>query len=152
MRKIPLFLSIVCLFLTASCDRVFKDDSPVLLSFENLEEAEYLRVEEPGTSVFRDGAAWATFWEAHSTMAVPSVDFDREMLIAVLWGEGYSGCSNSVEAISRVSVIPVSSRIVVEIGELPFLGPCDALVYPLQVIRVERRDHTVTFAGEVPGQ
>ncbi len=121
------------------------------LPFENLTEAEYFRVQHPTTVAIKDDAAWNQLWEDYWTRQdslPPAVNFEQDMVIAVFWGCGYSGCHWWVEAIEKIIIR--SGRIEVHIGPLPFLGYCDMIVCPLQVVRMRKSDFPVVFIGDVP--
>ena len=153
--------SIALLFLSgalllASCD-LFESENGEPLLFQNVEDAEPLKVQTAHTAVFKNEAAWTAFWEEHVTqinadgeqVAPPKVNFAEDMLIAVFWGDnGYAGCSFFAEAIEGVSA--KSQALTVEVGKLPDLGPCRMSVMPLQVIKVDRTEATVVFKGRVP--
>ena len=126
------------------------------LVFSNLTEAEALNVSNPGTLVFRDEASWQAFWQANANLGapLPVIDFTDEMLIAVFWGNGYSGCQNFVNAIQEVQVrvdgVNTLGVVEVNIGVLPMLGGCITPVTPLQVIVVDTTITSVEFIGFVP--
>jgi hypothetical protein len=153
-------VSLACLVLfvlaLASCES--DTDTVVPIPFENVEEADRFAVTLPGTAVFRDDAAWTTLWEQYWNVydgqgqktPPPRINFEREMVIAVFYGSGFSGCSNWIEVIEGVVKTP--GQIEVRVGPLPVedLGPCLAIVHPLQVAKVRRSSLPVVFTGEVP--
>lgn len=156
MGRSFVLVSLLGALLLASCD-LLNPGSGQTLSFQNVKDAEPLRVQEAQTAVFRREAAWTSFWNDHVTardsdgekIAPPSIDFDEHMLIAVFWGNnGYGGCSSFAEAIESVSA--TSGRVIVSVGRLPDLGPCRMVVFPLQVIKVKRTEQPVEFSGRVP--
>lgn len=121
-------------------------------TFENVEEAGALGVAEPGAAVFNDADAWEAFWHEHVALSPapppPSIDFERRTAVGLFWGE-HSGCRSAVEAVERVRRKgPHAAEV--EVGALPDLGPCDAIVYPVQVITF-RKAWSVEFVGDVPG-
>ncbi|MBN4080917.1 hypothetical protein JYT44_00995 [Caldithrix abyssi] len=144
------------MFMLISCDSPSEIETP--LSFENMEEAKNFDVTEAGTKIFRGNVAWTGLWKHYWNVynsqgektPSPSVDFEREMVIAVFYGSGYSGCSNSIEVIE--DIFNKSGKIEINIGSfsLEDLGLCRTLVYPLQMVIVERSDLPVVFKGEVP--
>lgn len=148
MQKVLIHIWFCGLLLVSSCD-LFKDDSDkgVPLAFEAIEEVERLTIVEPGTAVFRDQPSWEAFWATHPNYSSPAVDFDQYILIGVFWGAGYSGSHNRVEAIT--GILAFRDRIETTVGPLP-PDPGDALVYPIEVIRIERRELPVVFKGKVP--
>lgn len=148
MKRTLILIWLGCLLLVPRCD-LFEDDddTAVPLAFEAIEEVERLTIVDPGTAVFRDKPSWEAFWAAHSANSPPVVDFEQNILIAVFWGAGYSGSHNRVEAIT--GILAFRDRIETTIGPLP-PDPGEALVYPIEVVRVERRELPVVFRGEVP--
>ncbi len=151
----------LCLLLWAmawgGCDRApLEDSDPRIVAFETIKGADGFVLTSPGTQVFREEAFWRTLWG--STWSItdgqgvktppPEIDFDHKMVIAVFWGEGYSGCSNGVEAIN--TIIERDGELVVLVVLLPDLGPCDAVVYPIQMVQLDQTDLPVVFEGDVP--
>ena len=126
------------------------------LVFTDFIAAQPLEVTTPGTQVFKDQATWDAFWQMHAPLAGPApvLDFTQDMLIAVFWGTQNSGCFDFVDAIvnvrARVDAINTLGVIEVDIGPLPNLGSCAALVNPLQVVTVEATITPVVFVGMVP--
>lgn len=160
MRSLKLAALLLCSVLLIACDWLpgQTEDEGDPIDFEDVESAERLDVQQAQTVVFRSEAGWETFWYEHvnsygsegNKTPPPPIDFESRMLIGVFWGEGYSGCSNYVQAIEGVK--ERESRIEVEVGELPDLGACRAFVYPLQVIKMKRSDQSVRFIGKVPAE
>ena len=128
------------------------------IDFENIAEARSFNVPQSGTTVIKSQKEWEVWWENYwnsysekkKKTPPPYIDFKNKMIIAVHWGEGFSGCSNLVNAIERIEKTEDSLMVVV--GELPTLGPCDMLVYPLQIVKVPVMDLPVAFSGEVPAK
>jgi len=126
------------------------------VAYQTLEDSRALRVFGPSVRVFRDGADWRAFWSTHvsavdgegNSLPPPTIAFDQEMLIAVFWGSHGSGCGNLVDAID--SIMRYDDRLEVHVEALPSLGPCTALVEPLQVVVVEQTHEPVVFTGMVP--
>ncbi|MCH8961439.1 MAG: hypothetical protein IH820_08980 [Bacteroidetes bacterium] len=54
----------------------------------------------------------------------------------------------SVEAIN--TIIQRDGELVVLVGLLPDLGPCDAVVYPIQMVQLDQTDLPVVYEGDVP--
>ncbi|MBW8003652.1 MAG: hypothetical protein FVQ80_16850 [Planctomycetes bacterium] len=161
MKKIRLWSSIsMILILLGYCDSPTKPGTPI--PFENIEGAGRFNVPEAGTEVIKDNAAWINLWENYwnafnggGKTPPPSVDFERKMVIAIFYGAdgaAYTGCQNFVETIE--DIIEKSGKIEVRIGPLTLedLGPCDAGLYPLQMVKIERSDLPVIFTGEIPYQ
>ena len=127
------------LLLLAACD-----DSDIMtspsdrLAFEAVESAEALAIQEPGTAVFRDSTTWQEFWKRNtshcSLCPLPEIDFDNKLVIGLFWGVR-SGCSNSVEFIRAISQSATSIDVHVD----PFIAElCEAIVYPLQLVTIDR--------------
>lgn len=68
------------------------------------------------------------------------------MVIGIFWGEGYSGCTNQANAIQRIE--RKNAKIVLTLGKVSDLGPCDMVVFPLQVVKVSKSDSEVIIQGE----
>jgi hypothetical protein len=146
-RSLPPILAM--LVVTAGC-HVFDDDRYArIVPFERVGESGVLAVTEPDARVFLDEVDWQTFWAAHRGGDAPAVDFQREMVIGLFWGRGYSGCTNLAEAIREIR--EGDGRVVVEVDPLNDLGLCDMIVLPNQVVRLERIDKPIQFEGAVPG-
>ncbi len=141
----------------AGCDRApLEEPYPSVIPFETIAGADGFVLTRPGTQVFHEEPFWRTLWGTTWSITdgqgvktpPPEIDFDRKMVIAVFWGEGYSGCSNGVEAIN--TIIQRDGEIVVLVVLLPDLGPCDAVVYPIQMVQLDQTDLPVVFEGDVP--
>ncbi len=159
IKKKTIFCFFIVGFLLISSCEIFEDEEDVWdlyrpLPFEDFEEAAFLIVNEPGTAVFRNQHEWEIFWDAHilptfKEMPLPEVDFEHNILIAVFWGSGYSGCSNWSDSIQ--GIMREQWQIEVHIGSLANLGDCEMLVRSMQVVKLAREDLPVIFTGEVPG-
>ncbi len=124
--------------------------------FVNFLEASLLHVTTPGAFLFRDNDSWNSFCDEYWTgddpgvnIPRPEVDFESDMIIGVFWGRD-GGCYSWVDCIRAVFIWP--DVIDVHISPLPDLGDCDMIVWPLQVIKMERYDLPVEFNGHVPGR
>ncbi len=125
--------------------------------FANLEEARFLSVGKPRNLIFRDETRWKDFWDRHmfatdstgNRIPPPSIDFGKEMVLALFWGPGYGGCTNEANAISTIEI--VDSKVIVNVGEVQFLGLCRAMQHPQQVVTLEKVDLSVVLKGKVPG-
>lgn len=107
-----------------------------------------IRVQYAQSHVVESEHEWRELWESHSRDGVPEVDFSRHELVAVFWGDRPAGCSDRVEAIERAVVR--SGRVEVEVGPLPELGECSAIVSPYDIVEIPRTDLPVVLVGEVP--
>lgn len=144
------------ILLLTSC-KILGDAGRESVPFQHVMDSEFLKVQDSQTAVFKNKSAWTEFWNNHVTrvnsdgekVSAPVIDFNKNMLIAVFWGNnGYSGCSSFVDAIESVSL--KKGMISVNVGKLPDLGSCLMMVSPLQVIEVEKREQPVTFHGQIP--
>jgi hypothetical protein len=126
--------------------------------FVDIEEANNFAVKERGTAVLKNRTAWMALWEQYWNVydgqgrktPPPGIDFNKDMVIALFYGTGYSGCSNRVDVIEKI--VRTRKRIEVRIRSLlpGELGPCCALVYPLQMVKVSKSNLPVVFMGDVP--
>ena len=154
LKAVALVLLIVGLGCTS--DDPTNDPTFFPLVYTDFTAATPLEVPTAGTAVFRDGASWTTFWQANTPLGtpVPPNDFNDEMLIAVFWGAGRTGCDQFIDAIDRVRVridnVNTLGVIEVEIGLLPNLGNCNVPLQPLQVIAVDATSTMVDFVGFLP--
>jgi hypothetical protein len=161
-KIVPLTFLVMFVFVLVSCEsdisntNIGKAENPI--HFEDIEAARSFTVTTPGTAVIKDDAAWTDLWEQYwntydgqgRKTPPPRIAFDEEMVLAVFYGSGYSGCSNRVDVIE--DVVHTWKRIEVRIGSLSFddLGPCTAIVYPLQMVKVRRSGLPVVFVGDIP--
>lgn len=128
------------------------------IEFANIAEARSFNVPESGTSVIKSQQEWKEWWEKYwnrfsgtgEKALPPDVDFKNRMVVGVYWGEGHSGCSNGVNVIRGIERIEDS--LIVTVGELPDLGPCDMVVYPIQMVEIPAMDLPIRFLGAVPGK
>lgn len=122
------------------------EDLPVT----TLEKTEGFRVPTAGHVVIRDSTKYARFVERYWVRddTPPEIDFSQNQLLGVFYGAHYSGCQSEVEVIDKVRYF-VSSMFV-EVGDLPDLGLCEAIVAPHQFAVVPSRMGTVFFQGQAP--
>lgn len=158
MKKIGLFLLAFFLLAFPGCQSITEPEPGVSMGFVDLLDARVLRVDFPHARVFRSREEWEPFWRAycHRTngegeqLPPVEVDFSSHMLVAVFYGVFPSGCSNwADEWIESITRYP--DRIEVQVGQLPPLGDCTAVAWPLQIVLVDRIDLPVHFQGQVPG-
>lgn len=154
----PFYLLLVACLAFPACDLIWgTGGSSEPLTFRSLDEAAYLSADSAGTVVFNDAASWRAFWREHGAWSdstntdslahAPAVDFSRRTAVGMFWSPR-SGCDNLVEAVEEV-VRTAPHVAEVEIGPLPDLGDCEALVYPVQVITFEK-SRRVDFSGMLP--
>lgn len=146
-------LSISILLVWASGCRLVGPDGAEDIPFETVRFDELAHVFEPRTEVVRSrdemDALWMELYPGIDGGPSIPVDFDftERMLAMIFWGQN-AGCSPFVEAVDRVTSGP--GRIFVFVGALPDLGPCRAIIYPVQVISLPQDDRRVAFVGRGP--
>lgn len=130
-------------------------DESELAMFEDFTEASLLHVTPPGAFAFGDDDSWDSFCDQYWSgddpgvnIPRPEVDFESDMIIGVFWGPT-GGCYSWVDCIRAVFIRP--DVIDIHISSLPDLGDCEMIVWPMQVIIMERHDLPVEFHGHVPG-
>ena len=104
-----------------------------------------------GTTVIRDQSRLESFarYPGGDLAPVPEVDFDRQLVVGVFYGGSlHGGCGGDVEVVEAVR--SEGDALVVEVGPLPDLGPCRAIVYPAEMVVVDAKSWDVRFVGEVP--
>lgn len=159
MKTQSLLYSIsMILIVLGACDSPTANGTSI--PFENIEAAPNFRIPFAGTEVIQDSTRlvylWEHYWNRYNEHGektpLPYIDFEKKMVLAVFYGSGYSGCSDVVGIIE--DVIKKSGIIEVHIGVLHIedLGPCDAVINPLQMVKIERSDSPVIFKGEIPIQ
>jgi len=138
----------------ATQSRTYEFNNPEIL-VADVPGQEFFLLPEPGTAVIRSQSEWLTFWDAYWTgkdqngrTPPPFIDFDENMVIAVYYGEGFSGCESRVAVIEEVGF--AAGALQVTVAPLPDLGNCRADLSPLHLVAVTRLDIPVTFVGQVP--
>jgi len=144
-----LFLAMpICLWQCSSphIDLPPSEDLPIT----TLKQTEGFRVPTAGHMIIRDSAKYAQFTDRYwlSEEPPPQIDFNRDLLLGVFYGAHHSGCQSEVEVIEKVRYS--FSSIFVEVGELPDLGLCDAIVAPHHFATVPRRSGAVFFQDQAP--
>lgn len=120
---------------------------------DKLNAIESFWVPTSSTFVIRNKATYdaftANYWQADSPP--PEIDFAENMLLGVSYGDDYSGCSSDVDVIGRVSIVDIgNSPITVSVNRLPSLGPCDAVIAPLDMVLMPKRAENVVFVLSPP--
>ena len=144
--------ALVALLALAACDASLADDAPPdgPVAFATLDlPASPVLVN--GTTVVRSSGELERFARRDDggLAPLPDVDWDRQLVVGVFYGGSlHGGCSGEVEVIR--SVRADGGALVVDVGPLPDLGPCRAIVYPAQMAVVDARAPVVRFTGEVP--
>lgn len=147
MRHALLLTSLAAVL--SACDALSGGD-PV--AYAHLPEREALRVPTAGTTVIRSDPEWTAFWQtfAGRESAVPAVDFSRQTVAVVTYGQDV-GCRHAVETV--MSVERESGAVEAHLRELPFLGHCRGGVYPNDVVVIDARlgaDEALRFVGRRP--
>jgi hypothetical protein len=119
-------------------------------NFKAVEPHVRTQVTEPRNVVVRDEAAWATLWAEHAgkDVALPKIDFSKQMVIGVFRGAQPDGCRST--AIGSVEFKEGKLNVVHE-DTVP--GPgivCTmAIVYPAALVVVSRSEAPVEFTRQV---
>lgn len=112
----------------------------------------FSNITAPRQVVVKDAASWAALWAEHSKtrIAAPSVDFSRNMVVAVFSGDVSSGCKTT----SIVKVVSREGKMVVEYQErdITTVAVCLPVIsQPMQAVSVPRIDAKVEFL-KVPAE
>lgn len=101
-----------------------------------------------GTMVIQTKDEWKKIFSTNSQSYKQKIDFDKSMVICISWGISFSGCYDEVETIKLIEMR--ADEIEVVLGPLPDLGPCEMVVYPTELIVIEKSKLPVRFSGPVP--
>lgn len=122
------------------------------IGFETIDQGPNSGIEERGTVVVRDQAAWRTLWDEHTSDRSdppkrPAVDFNESMVLAAFKGESPDGCHGT--EITNVTGQPNGSILV----EGEFFVVEDAfctqqITYPFHIVKLDAYDAAVEFAME----
>lgn len=134
-----------------------KVDAPVVFrkivsphfNFETIGAEVRTNIRDQRNVVIRDESAWAALWNEHAGpgVAVPKVDFDKQMVIGVFRGPKPSTCHNGGVA----GVGFRDGKLVVGIVDYvpaPGIMCGAAIVYPAHLVTVARSDAPVEFVTE----
>lgn len=104
----------------------------------------------PAQLVFTDAAAFGRFWSGHSTRAAPTVDFQRETVVAVLRGEKTSGGYGvEVSGMSRSGATRVN--VTVDYSDpQPGGFTTTVMTYPFHIVKVEGTGLRFNFQINTP--
>jgi len=143
-----LFSILIIIIILFSCGDAPVDNVPV--NYSDFAEASFLQVTAPGAYVFTDDDSWNSFCDEYwsGNIPRPEVDFDYAMVIGIFWGWD-GGCYRWVNCVQGVYIR--QDVIDVHIAPLPDLGDCDMVIWPLQVITMDKYEMPVEFHGYVPG-
>ncbi|HEB66488.1 MAG TPA: protease complex subunit PrcB family protein [Gammaproteobacteria bacterium] len=138
----PLLLAMLAL-LGAACSLPPAEELPV--PFTTVAMGEQSGIHQPKNVVVRTADEWARLWKLHDAGKRPSIDFGRDMVIAVFLGQrptaGY-----------RVRIMDVRQgpdQLQVHVRERkPDSNAvlAQVLTYPYVMIRLPKKDLPVTFA------
>jgi hypothetical protein len=101
-----------------------------------------------GTMVIRTKEEWKNLFSTNSQSYKQKIDFDKSMVICISWGISFSGCYDEVETIERIEMR--ADEIEIVLGPLPDLGPCEMVVYPTELVVIEKSKLPIRFSGPVP--
>ena len=115
--------------------------------FVTIAEGRVSRVRVPERLVIRDDAGWRVLWRRHADPDAgppPSVNFDRDMVIAVFAGEA---SETTVLAITKVSVTPDRLEVTYTLRDTRPLpsATADGSAAPFQMVRLVRSGLPVGF-------
>ncbi len=80
-----------------------------VVPFQTVDTGQTSGVREPTQAVIRDAAAWTELWRRHAaTRPVPSVDFGKDMVVAV-----FTGVSQDASGIWITRVVSETDRMTV---------------------------------------
>ncbi|MFL6672346.1 MAG: hypothetical protein ACJ8LG_03525 [Massilia sp.] len=134
----------------------FLPKSGTALPFESLVRDSMSGVTAPQNVVLKDAAAFQKLWLQHAGNrsapgAMPKVDFEHQMVLAVFSGRQANGC----HAISVVGVVSDGGKLLVEYDdrEVASVAACAAVVStPMHMVVVERSDAAVGFVPAAGAQ
>jgi PrcB C-terminal len=101
--------------------------------------------------VIKTAKEWRDTWQAHSSISVPpqplpSVDFDREMIVAVFSGEKRTG-GYGIE-ITKIEEESAKRQLLIFVRETqppPGSMTIQAVTQPYQIVRMKKLDFAVEF-------
>ena len=149
MRNRMILSIVMALFL--SCNDI---NERFELQFSNVQRYGSFVFSNKGTTVINNiddyNALWDNWnnYDSDGKTPLPQINFYSLMIIVIHYGSGYSGCTSEVDVIESIETD--NEKIYITIGELPDLGPCDALVYPLQMVQLKKSSMVVVFKGNIP--
>ena len=116
-----------------------------LLPFATIAAGKTSGVRQPARVVIREAASWQRLWRRHAgpTAEPPSVDFGREMVIALFAGETRRPVALAIARITREAGTLVVWYTQVDTRPLP--QPEDVRVTPFHIVRLARSRLPVKF-------
>jgi hypothetical protein len=152
-RLRPLLFAALCLDALA-CSAAF--DAPeqpgtpmpvTRLRAEPYSFAGYSGLRQSERLVVRDAATWAAIWRNVTSAPLPSVDFDREMIVVAALGERPTGGFDIVVESATASGDALTVRIRT-IAPGPSCITTDVLTQPVDVARLPRTADVVRFVDD----
>ncbi|MGH2375194.1 MAG: hypothetical protein ACRDIC_17205 [bacterium] len=118
-----------------------------VVGFQTVDTGQNSGLREPAWLVIRDAPAWTELWQRHAGTArpAPSIDFGRDMVVAV-----FTGVSQDASGVWITRIVREPDRLtvfysLVDPKPLPVLQePASAL--PFHIVRVPRTMAPVWFA------
>jgi len=117
------------------------------LSFETLASGDYSDITEPRQEVYRSSPDFKTFWHQHIGGSLPSVDFQKTMVISAFRGDQKSGGYDiTVESITETN----NEILVVTKTSDPNYDEIVAMVItqPFQVVIMKASSKPVYFCND----
>lgn len=124
-----------------------------VLPFETVARGSYSAIDEPMSLVIRTEEEMDEFWKKHkanqsSSLKIPSIDFDKEMVICMFWGTKNTG-GYSIEV---TQILSYGSDIIVSYEASP--PPEEAMVtmaltQPYHIVKMTALDLPVNFEGNL---
>jgi hypothetical protein len=150
MMYIRAFLLIALVAISIGCASSSKQvpQGMGVVEFSRLKNVASFEMLPKGTMVIRTEAEWKKIFSTNSQSYKQKIDFDKSMVICISWGISFSGCYDEVETIKLIEMR--ADEIEVVLGPLPDLGPCEMVVYPTELIVIEKSKLPVRFSGPVP--
>lgn len=120
------------------------------VGFTTVTKGNYSGFNSPNREVIRDQQLWSEAWAQlvqgrTPVPPVPTIDFASDMLVLAAMGTRPNGCySTDIRAIESSP----DGRITVEVAEIDSSASCActlAIVHPVHVVRLARRDGQVEF-------
>jgi hypothetical protein len=133
----------------AGTGAVSTSDSPTFLT--TLSRGGRSGIGDAQQVVVRDQAAWEASWAAHTTtQPLPSVDFNRETVVAVFLGSR----PNAGFSVTITAATPSASgeQLVVHFAETTPGGSClvlPVITQPFHIVKVPRSEAEVVFMGTI---
>lgn len=141
------------LLIVALCAGCAGSPSTGELPVRNLAKGAFSALETEGELVIRNRTEWSELWQNHARMqtgtAIPEVDFEREMVIAVTLGRRSTG-GYGIE-ITRVERMGNGIRVeVTRTAPAPGAMTIQALTAPFHFVAVPTSDLPVSFFRKDP--